>query len=364
MSVSLRSSLTPYYRRDRRKWYARGTYPLKTPEGKIERKRGYVGEGSDTRAQCQADCDRLNREIEEAIKAGPLAPTFEEAVVTYLGSGGDARFLGEEEGKPGNRLLDCLAQFRCDEIDDATMVRTANKLYPTATAATINRQLYTPVISVLRLASKGKHWKPALRRPKGYLEHSPAKSPGDDWFVAVRAKCRPTLWALVLFDAIHGRRAGEALGLAPSDYDRSAGTILIDRTKNGEPVFIRLAKPVIEAIDAYDWHFGPGLFGYYTKQNRRNLYRDLALACEQAGVPYFTPHQAGRHAFAKRLLAEGKSLKHVKEAGKWKSMHVATLYGAFEHSEVDDDTRQIGEQWVTKLGKPAQVIELHRRATA
>jgi hypothetical protein len=50
-------------------------------------------------------------------------------------------------------------------------------------------------------------------------------------------------------------------------------------------------------------------------------------------------------------LDEGKSLKHVKEAGKWTSMHVAALYGAFEHSEVDEETRQAGDAWANSLGQ-------------
>jgi hypothetical protein len=112
-----------------------------------------------------------------------------------------------------------------NEIDDAVMTATAAKLYPDAEPITVNRQLCTPVITVLRLASKGKSWKPALTRPTGYAEYKPAKSPRDDWFAAVRPKCKPQLWALILFDAIHGRRAGEGLGLTPDAYDPKAGHI-------------------------------------------------------------------------------------------------------------------------------------------
>jgi integrase len=350
MPAVIRSSLKPYWRKERKQWMPRGTYPTKDETGKVVFKRGYLGIGRDSRALCAQDCDRLNAELEAKVLSDAPEATFAEAALVCLRSGGDKRFLVDKNGKPA-KLLAELADRRVNEIDDAVMTAAAAKLYPDAEPITVNRQLYTPVVTVLRRAAKGKGWKPALTRPKGYASHKPARSPRDDWFVAVRPECRPQLWALILFDAIHGRRAGEGLGMTPDAYDPQAGTIFIGKTKNGDPVFIKLAQSVMDALDAYRWQDGPGLFGHYIKANRRNLYRDLRRACERAGVPYYTPHQAGRHAFAKRLLAEGKSLKHVKEAGRWKSMHVAVLYGAFEKSEVDDETRRTGETWANSLGQ-------------
>lgn len=357
MPVNIRSNLEPYFRKDRRKWYPRGSFPFETAEGKIERKRDYHGPGSDTKTLCQEDCDRLNRELEEAAKAGPLAPTFEEAVLTYLGAGGDARFLGEKEDGPRNRLLDHLGQHRCDEIDDAVMTKAATALYPTATSATVNRQLYTPVISVLRLASKGKKWKPDLQRPKGYSKLKPAKSPPKEWFSSVLPVASPQLRGLLLMCTFHRVRAGEAIRLLPSDFDPVAGTVILEKTKTGEPVFLQLAKPVVDAIKAYDWEDGPGLFGTLTPKNRRGVYRQLATACKRAGVTYFTPHKAGAHAFAKRLLAAGKSLAHVKAAGRWKTIRVpAELYGHLEHSEVAAEATKIAEDWHSGLPKPGHNV--------
>jgi integrase len=357
MPVNVRSSLEPYYRKDRKKWYPRGTFPIKTDEGKVERKRDYYGTGSDTRAKCQEDCDRLNRELEEAAKAGPLAPTFEEAVVTYLAAGGDVRFLGESEDGPRNRLLDHLGQYRCDEIDDAVMGKAATTLYPTATAATLNRQLHTPVISVLRLASNGKNWKPDIQRPKGYSKLRPAKSPPDDWFDSVFAVAGKPLQALLLMCTLHRIRAGEAIRLLPSDFDPETGTVILEKTKTGEPVFLQLAKSVVEAIKAYGWEKGPGLFGTLTPKNRRGVYRQLKTACRRAGVDYFTPHKAGSHAFAKRLLRAGKSLAHVKAAGRWKTIRVpAELYGHLEHSEVAAEATRIGEEALQPRKPKADVI--------
>ncbi|MGK2922723.1 MAG: hypothetical protein ACSLE4_08055 [Methyloceanibacter sp.] len=70
------------------------------------------------------------------------------------------------------------------------------------------------------------------------------------------------------------------------------------------------------------------------------VYRALSKACERAGIlvtdkngkkvgGYYGSHAIGRHAFASRLLADGKSVKFVAEAGggkarAWCSTHMGT----------------------------------------
>jgi integrase len=352
MPINIRSSLKPFQRKDRGKWYPRGTFPIVLQDGKIERKRDFLGPGRDTKAMCQQDCDRLNAELEAAAGAGPKEQTFEESVLTYLQAGGDRRFLGEEEGKPPNRLLQFLGHYRVNEIDDVVMTQAWRELYPNAASITVNRQLYTPVIAVLRMAAKGKPWKPALTRPKGYSKLKPAKAPPDSWYNRLKREAPPRLWALVLFITLHGRRPSDGFRRVPADYDPVEQTIEIDKDKNGDPILVGLCEPVVEALQAFNWQEGPGLFGTLTWKSRRNAYRMLKAACKRAQAPYFTFHKAGRHAFAKRLLKQGYSLAHVKSGGRWKSGRVvAELYGHLEHSEVDEITRRAGEAWAKGLGQ-------------
>lgn len=360
MSQNTRSTLKPYLHKRRRKWYPRGTFPIKGEDGKIERKRDYYGPSSDTRALCQVDCDRLNRELESAATSGPLEPTFEEAVATYLGTGGDKRFLGEVEGGPRNKLLDFLGSYRVNEITDTVMGRAVTQLYPTAAAVTVNRQLFTPVISVLRLAAKGKTWKPDLKRPEGHSKLKPAKAPADTWYAAVGPECRPQLIALLLFCTTSGRRAGEAMRCLPADFNPEDGTVFIGKDKNGNAILVRLAQAVVEAIQSYNWQKGPGLFGHYIPKNRRNLFRDLKAACKRAGVPYFPPHKAGRHAFAKRVLQDGYSLAHLMGMGGWDNARTPTeLYGHFAHSEVAEDAKRVGEKFLSRVSAiKDNVVEL------
>lgn len=351
MPISTRASLKPTYRKERKKWFPRGSWTEKTVNGDLVRKRDYYGAGSDTRAACQALCDRYNKELEDAITAGPKEMTFEEAALVYMQTGGDSRFLHD-------KLLDAIGQYRCDQIDDPVIAKAARDIYPNATPATLNRQLYTPVISVLRQASKGKPWKPDLTRPKGYSKLQPAKAPEDWWFDKVLDQCGPELEALVLFLTLHGRRPSDAFRRVPDDYDPKRGELLIDKDKSGNPVLVKLSVPVLNAMDKFDWRKGPGLFGKYTETNKRRCYKALHAACDAAKVPYFTLHKSGRHAFAKRLLREGKSLAHVKAAGRWATIRVvAELYGAFEHSEVDADTQRIADEWGKERGsRSAEVV--------
>ncbi len=362
MSRNIRSTLAPYWHKGRKKWYPRGTYPTKDDAGHIVRKRGFLGTGSDSKAVCQADCDRLNRECEAAIAAGPLEPMFAEAVATYLGTGGDKRFLGETDDGPSNKLLDQLGHVRVNEITDTVMVHAAAAIYPTATPATVNRQLYTPVIAVLRMAAKGRPWKPDLTRPKGHSDIKPAEAPPDAWFKPLLPQCRPQLAAVLLFCTTSGRRAGEAIKCLPEHYSPERGTVLVGKDKRGNPILVQVAKQVQEAFALYNWQAGPGLFGYYTLKNRRNLFRDLELACERAGVRYYTPHKVGRHAFAKRFLEEGYSIAHLMGAGGWDDPKMPTkLYGHYAYSEVAEDAKKVGEAFLTKIDETRDnVVELKR----
>jgi integrase len=284
-------------------------------------------------------------------------------VATYLTTGGDKRFLGEVEGGPRNKLLDALGQYRVDEVTDAVMAATAQKLYPKATAATLNRQLYTPVISVLRLAAKGKGWKPSLTRPKGHSKLKPAAAPPETWWDAVLPECRPQLGALLIFCTTSSRRAGEAIRCLPEHFDPEAGTVFVGRDKNGNAILVKVPEGVVDAIKRYNWEAGPGLFGHYITKNRRNLFRDLKLACKRAGVCYFPPHKAGRHAFAKRFLDEGHSIAHLMGAGGWKSSRVpAELYGHYTYSEVAEDAKRIGDAFIKRIGtRKSNVVEFGRQ---
>lgn len=173
------------------------------------------------------------------------------------------------------------------------------------------------------------------------------------------------IWALLLLLTLHGRRPSDGFRNVPSDYDQKAGTLIIDKDKNGNAVLVRLSTAVVEAIEATKWKEGPGLFGKLTFKNRRNAYRLLKQLCAKAGAPYFTFHKAGRHKFAKRLLEMGYSVSHVTQAGRWASAKMVTeLYGHLEQSEVDDATRSAADQWAAGLKKTGTISLFPKKGQA
>lgn len=346
----VRSSLIPYFHNGRRKWYCRGTYPLRLPDGSVERRRGYVGAGHDSRSSCQQDCDRLNKSLEaDASRSDGERITFARAAVAYINSGGEATYLTEP-------IIRALGPLDCRAVSTEIMANLAAKLYPRAKPATINRQLYTPVIAVLNLASEGKDWSPRIRRPKGHADRPPVKVPDDAWFEEMLPACGPQLRAMVLFVRIHGRRRGDALSRLPGHYDAKAHTLEIERTKNGDPILVRLSKPVWMAIEAYDWRRGPGLFGTLTTKNKRGANRMLATACKRAKVPTFGFHALGRHAWATDKAKRGWGSKRLKEGAGWKSDKSPNHYVHLEPTEVSADVARDGEKWasmVTNRGRTA-----------
>ena len=71
-------------------------------------------------------------------------PDFLTALIAYLESGGDGRFT--------DILKFHLMETPIADIDQARIDKAAAILYPAATTATRNRQVYTPIIAILRRA--------------------------------------------------------------------------------------------------------------------------------------------------------------------------------------------------------------------
>jgi integrase len=341
-----RSALKPYKRRG--KWYARGAVPIRSGD-RITRARKELSAGDDcsTKAQCQAFCDRLNAMFEERALSSRRPLTFAKAMDNYLG-------LGKPVPKYAEKLVEHFGHMLCSDIDNTAMVEATRAFFPNGSGApNINRNLYTPVIAVLRLASIDKACEPPrFVRPEGYAEHPEIAVPeNDEWFVRVMPELSPKAQAAVMLLTVHGRRVGELLSRSPKDFDPEAGTLYLGKTKNGTPVMVRLHPRVTELmLQMPGWQTRERLFGYKEGTpgvNRINL--DIRKACKRAGVDYFSTHALGRHRFAHRMLDAGYSLQHVKDSGGWKTLKVLSdRYGHRAHTEYTETVHQVGSK-VTKL---------------
>lgn len=75
-----------------------------------------------------------------------------------------------------------------------------------------------------------------------------------------------------------------------------------------------------------------------------------------------TSHKVGRHAFAKRLLAQGYTLKEVQEAGGWLSYRmVAEIYDHLEKSAMDAAVRSSDTNLTQLLDPSSNVVPIQRR---
>jgi integrase len=338
--------------------YARYTIPEKDPEtGKIvwqskERSTG-TPDVSQARKFVEALIDAAYEDLTKDVEKRD-GITFNEAVISYIKSSNgwaNKQYLPRIVEEIGDMPIVSIKQ-KC--IDDL-----AEKLYPGRTAATLNRQIYTPVCAVLNAAASDDYTAPRIKRPKGHLPPSNFKRPSKDWWARVLPECPPNLVAFVLFCRLHGRRTGEACRITPSDIDAESWQVTVLDTKGKQEIRIKLSQPVINALDLYPWRLNKYVFGF---SSRWSVYKPLRNACERAGVEYSRPKDSGRHSWASGLLDQGKTLKEVKEAGRWKTMEAVGIYSHLERSRVDDEARNIGENWAEKNLRSADVISPSFRA--
>ena len=328
------------------------TFKTKTGTGKTYYIRGicpYTGErineSAHTNSRSHADFKLTqylaNAREEAALGAGNGTAYFAEAVEEYIGKGGEARFISP--------LLEAFGTKRLRDIEDQDLTRLGRKVYRTAKASTLVRQLYGPVQAVWNAAVAAKMAPPRLfAKPK--VKTTQAVAVDDDWLLTLLRDGLTNLRqkTAVLFMSFSGSRATETVEVRVKHYDPDTARVLIADTKNDEhrevllPPFIHQAMRLLDRSDPE-----ARLFGY---ASRWSLTQILKRGCARAGIPYYSPHKVGRHTFAKRFLADGNSLKALQEAGGWKTIGVvAKTYGHLERAQVQQQVAGV----TTKLGQYA-----------
>jgi hypothetical protein len=98
---------------------------------------------------------RVKDEVERGVFSRPGAPIFAAAALKYIDAGGDERFI--------LKLVDYFGGMPLARIDQAVIDEAALVLYPRATPATRNRQVYSPMSAILKAVGVTDR----LKRPKG-----------------------------------------------------------------------------------------------------------------------------------------------------------------------------------------------------
>jgi integrase len=275
---------------------------------------------------------KREREIYEEAALGKARPaTFADAVTVYLNKGKPKRFI--------KVLLDHFKEKPLSEIGQIEIDEAARVLKPTAKASTLNRQIYGPMVAILRSAARAKLPGAAVPMIERRAEVRPVVTPADDAHIAALwPHLKDGLAKLIWLMTATGLRTGEALRVKETDV--RDGYIHVARTKNGSPRMV----PVPDG-----WEYPAGGWGYTTSQGVGGA---LRRAHEAAGLPYRRGHELGRHGFAARFLGTGKSIKALKEAGGWKKLSVVDeRYGHLEQTEIHDFMRGLSQTLAKSLQK-------------
>lgn len=289
-----------------------------------------IEESSGTTDRRLAEEIRARRESElfqEAIYGRSVSATFAQAAVSYIEAGGAKQFL-----RP---VLEHFGETPLARIDQDAIERGARKVYPNATAATRNRQFFTPASAVLHHAAK-RGWasSPILERPS--VASSPFRwltpEEAERLIAAASAHLRP----LIVFMLYSGARSGEALALDWRNVDLARAHVTFERTKNGKSRGVPLHRRLVAELADLSHREGPvfrrpdGLpyaspkGGEDTSSGSR-IKKAFRGAARRASLADVSPHDL-RHTWATWHYAANRDLTALQRLGGWKSVQMVLRY--------------------------------------
>jgi integrase len=181
-------------------------------------------------------------EIEQGTFSVPGEATLVSAAVTYMKAGGDRR--------PIKKLLDHFGDMPLRQIDQRAIEAAALKLFPDHSAATRNREVFTPVSAILKYA--GHDFK--IRRPKGSRGRVIRRWlwPEQAWRVIDAAyQVDPELGLLCVMLLFGGLRISEQLAMLCDDVRLNEAFAFVPDSKNGEPQPVHLTPFVIDKLQEH-----------------------------------------------------------------------------------------------------------------
>jgi integrase len=269
------------------------------------------------------------REITSGVGQVATDITFARAAITYMELGGEKRFLPP--------LIEALGPLPLKDLTQELLSSTAKRLFPKASNATLNRQVYTPAISVYRTAARDLQV-PVRAFAKAKVKKVPVEPISDLelWRLTDLTDGERRLFLLLL--TFTGARTSEVLNLRWMDLND--GFAHFPRTKNSNARQVRLHSEVEDALARlqsgepaariFPWSDKSAAAWWLTKLQKRN------------GLPHVKLHNIGRHKFAKRFLDAGNSLYDLMIVGGWRTIKVvAETYGHWERKRVDDAVTEV-----------------------
>jgi integrase len=307
-----REGKTPY-------WYGRGTY-LGI----------YVNRS--TKASKRALAVKIIATWQQDIERGELTtrgePTFASAATAYMIAGGERRFL--------TPILRHIGEKPLRFIDQAEIDSAATAIFPTATPATRNRQLYTPISAVLKHAGIDAK----MRRPKGAGGN---KATAWLWpeqterMFAEAEKLDPEFAILLILLCYTGMRLSESLSLQVSNVRLGDSFAYVSDSKNGEPRPVFLPPVVVAALANHPRGLerAGAVFRFRKSGHLYSLLRAVAARSE-VDLPERSAFHIFCHTYATWMRRYGGlDTRGLVATGRWKDRKSADRY---EHVVVSEES--------------------------
>lgn len=273
------------------------------------------------KAKARQFLDALKGAIERGAFAQEPTMTIAAAIGAYIQSGRENRFFAP--------MLHYFKETDANDLDQTAIDAAAAAIYPRASAATRNRQFYTPLLAALNHAGH----KLEINRPEGkegeqrWIWLTPEQF---DRLATAAAAEDPEFSCLLVLLRYTGLRLSEALGLQCEAVNLAEATVFCGKTKNGRPRQVHLVPRVVAALAnhprgldrqerLFRWHKGSELYLLAT--------RFYGIA----GVnPQGAPFHILRHTYGSEMTKVGADLVAT---GVWKSPTAARVYQHFVVTE-------------------------------
>lgn len=311
------------YKRPTGIWYIRGTV-----QGQL------YDQSARTRDRAEAEAIRAHVEAEafkRAVYGDKAVATFAEAAIGYMRAGGAPEHLPPILAKIGSRRLADINQMVVDEVASGREVK----------AATLIRQVYTPILAVLNFgAENGLCNPPKIRKPRLKQGRTDYLTPGEaNTWLAVLPKHLAPLFTFYLGT---GCRASEALALDWADVSPEAERVVFWRTKKDYPRGVDLPGKVRQVLpnrsegEVFLNSRGEPWHGY----DAINLmFRRIREQQAKKGVKLAPLHcHLLRHTWATWAYACTRDLTFVMQQGGWRSL---SILGRYTHVASPDLAREI-----------------------
>jgi integrase len=314
-------------------------FPPRPPKHASWRIRGtHFGVHIDQRsgARTRALAEKVRRKLERDIESGALAAEgtgFAAAAAAYMKAGGDNRFL-----RP---LIEHFANTPLDRIDQVSIDNAAAEIYPDASAATRNRQVYTPIVAVLRRAGIERR----IKRPLGWKSPKSVSwlEPQQAFAVFAAADAIDAEFGLFLRLLCYtGMRLGEAIAIKRAQVDLAGAKIYLPKTKNSDARRVHLTPRLVVALANHPRGLKRDakerLIRFHISGHLRDM---LTEAMAAAGVS-FPRRQRGFHLFRHTWATwmrryGGLDTSGLLETGAWRDRSSAARY---EHLDATEEAQK------------------------